>query len=123
MVHEGAGNVFGEGTLRVASTEPADGGGEPSGRANEVTQGRLLRGGRRSGIRRAVALAGLAAALIVVVAAAGLLAGQRGPNPGATWTLRPDTGQGEWTGLTWSAYDPAIPASEVQGGPRSRGRC
>jgi len=70
--------------------------GELRGRANGVALVPVLRGGRRSGIRQAGALAGLAAALVVAVAAMGLLAGQHGPNPGS-----PGPVGGRWTGLEW----------------------
>jgi hypothetical protein len=41
------------------------------------------------------------AALVIAVSAAGLLVVMRGPQTAATWTLRADVGQGEWTGLEW----------------------
>ena len=75
--------------------------GELKGRANGVALVPVLRGGRRFGVRQSGALVGLAAALVVAVAAMGLIAGQRGPNLGATGTLSPAPSQGQWTGLEW----------------------
>jgi hypothetical protein len=55
----------------------------------------------RSRARFAGAVAAVAAAVVIAVSAAGLVAVMRGPQATATWTLRPDAGQGEWTGLEW----------------------
>jgi len=60
-----------------------------------------LSGRGRPGLRQAGALAALAAVLVIAVSAAALLVAPRGPQAASTWTLRPDAGQGEWTGLEW----------------------
>jgi hypothetical protein len=57
------------------------------------------------------AIAGIAAVLVVAVSAAGLLLGRLGPRNSATWTLRPDSGPGEWTALEW--HDITATAGEV----------
>jgi hypothetical protein len=48
-----------------------------------------------------LSIAGVAAALVVSAVIVGLLLPVVGPRPAATWTPRPDAGQGEWTGLEW----------------------
>lgn len=57
------------------------------------------RGRGRPGLRLAGAMA--AATVVIAVSASALLVATRGPGPASTWTLRPDAGQGEWTGLEW----------------------
>ncbi len=73
-------------------------------RARSINGVRLERvrraGGNHFGLRLAGAGA-LAAVLVIAVTATGFLVTTRGPQPAATWTVRPDAGQGEWTGLEW----------------------
>jgi hypothetical protein len=57
--------------------------------------------GAGRGRRQAVALAGALGAVVIAAVVAGLLVQSMEPRPGPTWTLRPDAGQGEWTGLEW----------------------
>jgi hypothetical protein len=77
-------------------------GGDFGRNLNGVTVVPLASRGRAlSGWRRLSAMTGVAAVLVVAVVAAGLLLGQRGPNPSPAWTPRPDAGTGEWTGLEW----------------------
>lgn len=77
-------------------------GGRGARSVNGVRVERVRLGGhRRPGFRSARALAALAAVLLIAVSTAGLLIAIRGLQPAATWTLRPDGGQGEWTGVQW----------------------
>jgi hypothetical protein len=56
---------------------------------------------RRADLRQLAAVTGIAAALVIAVSLIGVLRVGNGPGPGATWTVRPDAGGGEWTGLEW----------------------
>lgn len=69
-------------------------------RARPVGGGPSVRRGP-SGLRQIGALTALAAALAIAISAAGLLVATRGPATTASWTLLPDAGQGQWTGLEW----------------------
>jgi len=92
--------------------EVANGDGTRSIDGVQLSRVRLGRG--RSRARFAGALAAVAAALVIAVSAAGLLVVMRGPQATATWTLRPDAGQGEWTGLEW--HDITALAGGLAGG-------
>jgi hypothetical protein len=82
----------GEGTLEADGLELAR--VRPVGGRQSVRRG-------PSGLRQIGVLAALAAALVIAISAAGLLVATHGPATTASWTLRPDAGQGQWTGLQW----------------------
>ncbi len=89
--------AHGEGTRGADGLEPA--------RARLVGGGQSVRRGP-SGLRQIGAVTALAAVLLIAISAAGLFVATRGPSTTASWTLRPDAGQGQWTGLQWHDITP-----------------